>query len=173
MYVPSHFNVPVHGPPTPWHYPLEFGSPLQLLPSIPIVSPAASPDSIDFATSSSSPTSSVSDDDAPEQHYSYFNPESQLAVGVPYLGAAYEDSMQPYSPQLPLSVMTAGYGMAPLYDIFSPKTPPSATFYSSAGLPSKSQPSRPPIDRERLRLATYRSEYCSIFQPDLCSDLFI
>ncbi|KAJ6508399.1 hypothetical protein C8R45DRAFT_1089578 [Mycena sanguinolenta] len=159
-YVPSHFNVPVHAAPTPWHNPVEFDPPSHLLSANLMISPGASPDSIDFATSSSSPTSSVSDDDVPEQHYSYFSPESRLAIRVPSLGSTYEDSMQPYSP-LSLSVVPVGYGMAPLHDIrlFSPQTPSSAGAYS-AGFPSKLEPSRSLIDRERTRLATYRTKPC-------------
>ncbi|KAF7348319.1 hypothetical protein MSAN_01785700 [Mycena sanguinolenta] len=160
-YVPSHFNVPVHAAPTLWHNPVELDPPSHLLPGNLMVSPGTSPDSIDFATSSSSPTSSMSEEDAPEQHYSYFSPESQLAIGIPSVGATYEDSIQPYSP-LSLSVVPVGYGLAPLYDIqlFSPTTSASAGFYSPAGLASKPQPSRPLIDRERAKLATYRTKPC-------------
>jgi hypothetical protein len=166
VYVPSHFNANmVHAAPTPWQYPVEFIPPPHLQLHNPIVSPTAAPDSIDFSSPSSSPTSSLSDDavlfsteDVPGQPYSYFSADSQ-AVCAPYLGAAYDDSIQPYPQQLSLSVVPAAYGMAPLYEIFTPKTPPSAGFYSSAGFSPNPQSPWSPIERDRQRLAHYRSEY--------------
>ncbi|KAF8139181.1 hypothetical protein K438DRAFT_1996239 [Mycena galopus ATCC 62051] len=159
VYVPNHFNV-VHAQPTPWQYPVELVPSPHLLPpnriASPAASPAASPDYIDFSTSSSSPTSSVSDDDLPGQYCSYFT-EPQ-PIGVSYLGPPYDDHIQPYSPQL--SVVPTGYRIPPLYEILSPKTPPSASFYSAAGFPPHPQPSRTLIDRERQRLATYRTKPC-------------
>ncbi|KAF7364935.1 hypothetical protein MVEN_00364100 [Mycena venus] len=162
VYVPGQFNG-VHAAPTPWHPPLEFVPPPHLLPHNPTVSPAASSDSIDSATPSLSPTSSVSDDgvwlsaeDASGQQYSYFSAEPQ-AVGVPYLGAAYDDPFQAYSPT---SVVPVSYGMTPLYEVFSPNTPPSAGFYSSVGFPPNPHPSRTAVDRERQRLANYRTKPC-------------
>jgi hypothetical protein len=165
VYVPSHCNTNlVHGVPISWRYPVEFILPPHLQLHNPIVSPAAFPDSIGFSSLPSSPTSSLSDDavvfstkDVPGQHY-YFTPDYQ-AVSAPYLGAAYDDSIQPYPQQLSLSVVPAAYGMAPLYEIFTPKTPPSAGFYSSAGFSPNPQSPWSPIERDRQRLAHYRSEY--------------
>ncbi|KAJ7078648.1 hypothetical protein C8R44DRAFT_95658 [Mycena epipterygia] len=169
MYIPGHFNE-LYSAPTPWspyaegfHSPLEFAPPSYLLPPHPIVSPAASSDSIDCPTPSSSPTSSVSDDgvlfpaDDASGHYSYFNPEPQ----VPYLGSPYADDH--YSQSLPLSVMPATYGMMPMYEIFSPKAPPSASFYSSPGFPLHPQSPRAPVNR--LKLANYRTKPCRYFKP--------
>ncbi|KAJ7791203.1 hypothetical protein B0H14DRAFT_2936470 [Mycena olivaceomarginata] len=120
--------------------------------------PTGCPDSIDFSSPSSSPTSSLSDDavlfsteDVPGQPYSYFSADSQ-AVCAPYLGAAYDDSIQPYPQQLSLSV------------IFTPKTPPSAGFYSSAGFSPNPQSPWSPIERDRQRLAHYRTKPCRYIQ---------
>ncbi|KAJ7625288.1 hypothetical protein DFH06DRAFT_1481330 [Mycena polygramma] len=164
MYVHSHFNgMPVAQ--TPW-YPLEFVPPPHSLPpnSIP---PASLMDS---STPSASPTSSVSDDgvlpstdDVPGQHCSYFGADTQ-GGGVSYLSPSYDDPFLPYSSRPPLSVVPATYGMAPIYDIFSPKTPPSAGFYSP-GFPSHPQSPRSPIDRDRQRLMNYRTKPCRYFKP--------
>ncbi|KAJ6585301.1 hypothetical protein B0H19DRAFT_418206 [Mycena capillaripes] len=164
-YVPSQFNgMPVAR--TSWPYPLEFVPSPHLLPPNTIIPPAASPDSFGSATPSSSPTSSVSDDgvlpvdDAPGQHYSYFSADGNSYV--------YDDPFLPYSPprSLPLSVVPAAYGMTPLYEIFSPKTPPSAGFYTVApsGFPPQNpHPPRTALDRERQRLANYRTKPCRYF----------
>lgn len=165
VYMPHQFNG-MHVAQTAWSYPVEFVPPPQLLLPNPVVSPAASsPDSFDFATPSSSPTSSDRSDDGilpavddvPGQHYpSYFPAEPQHG-GVPY---GYDDPFLPYSQaRMPLTVVPAAYGMAPLYDIFSPKTPPSAGFYASAGFLPQPQSPRSPIDRDRQRIANYRSKY--------------
>jgi hypothetical protein len=54
------------------------------------------------------------------------------------------------------------YRMAPLYGIFSPKTPPFTGFYSSAGFSPNPQS---PIERDRQQLVHYRSEYRSKLSP--------
>ncbi|KAJ7867972.1 hypothetical protein B0H13DRAFT_2064838 [Mycena leptocephala] len=86
VYMPHQFNG-MHVAQSAWSYPVEFVPPPQLLLPNPVVSPAASsPDSFDFATPSSSPTSSDRSDDGilptvddvPGQHYpSYFPAEPQ------------------------------------------------------------------------------------------------
>jgi hypothetical protein len=169
-YVPSPLNANmVHAAPTPWQYPVEFIPPPQL--HDPILSPAISPAAIHLSSLSLPPTSSFSDDavlfsteDVSGQHYSYFGANSQ-AFGEPYLGAAYENSIQPYPQQLWLSVLPVAYEMAPLYQIFTPETPPSAGFYSSARFPPNPKSPRSPIERDRQKLIHYRSEYRSKLSP--------
>ncbi|KAJ7143492.1 hypothetical protein C8R43DRAFT_567320 [Mycena crocata] len=172
VYVPSHFNG-MYPAPTPWspyadgfHSPLEFAPPPHLLHRNPKLSPAASLDSVECVTPSSSPTSSVSDGDGvlfPDEagpQYSYFNPEHH----VQYVASPYVDdtSMAPFSPAQQLSVMPATYGMAPLYDIFSPKASPSAGFYAATFAPQPQSP-RTPINRAKL--VSYRTKPCRYFKP--------
>ncbi|KAJ7451626.1 hypothetical protein FB451DRAFT_1186154 [Mycena latifolia] len=176
VYIPSTFNGMYVSPtPAPWspyaegfHSPFEFGPPPPhfVVPN-PVVSPAASLDSIDSATPSSSPTSSVSDDgvplcadDAPGNHYAYFNCEPQAT----YLSSPYaDDAALSQFARVPLNMMPAPYGMAPLYDIFSPKAPPSADFYSTASFPPRPEALRAPANR--LKLASYRTKPCRYFKP--------
>ncbi|KAJ7797828.1 hypothetical protein B0H14DRAFT_2909213 [Mycena olivaceomarginata] len=155
VYIPSHFN---HGIPAPW---VEFVPPPHLLPPHPIIPSAASPAYMDSATAVRSSIISVSDDGAPlvtydvrSPHYSYFSVDAQ-ATGVPYPYAVYGDPFQRDSPR-PQSVAP---GMTPLYEIFSPETPLSAGFYASAGFPPD-QPSFRSADRERHRVAHYRTKPC-------------
>ncbi|KAJ6530380.1 hypothetical protein DFH09DRAFT_1370754 [Mycena vulgaris] len=177
VYIPGTFNgMYVSSPSAPWspytdgfHSPLEFAAPAHFFaPSLSqVVSPASSFDSIDCATPSSSPTSSVSDegvplsaDDPSGTHYSYFNTEPQAA----YLSSPYaEDHFPRYSSRVPLSVMPTTYGLTPLYDIFSPKAPPSGGFYASAGFPPQPEPPRTPINRTKL--INYRTKPCRYFKP--------
>ncbi|KAJ7022705.1 hypothetical protein C8F04DRAFT_1137093 [Mycena alexandri] len=175
---PSHFNGMYVGS-TPWtypsdvHSPLEFTPPSHLLPHGAILSPANSIESIDIdnstpPSSSSSPTSSVSDDGVflPTENFgqyyskSYFGPNEPQSHGVAHLGPAYEEPfIHPYSQHQPLSVVTAPYAMAPLYEIFSPKSQPSsAGFYSTERFPPRS-----PINRQKL--ASYRTKPCRYFKP--------
>ncbi|KAJ7635919.1 hypothetical protein B0H17DRAFT_1217188 [Mycena rosella] len=144
----------VSSPPGPWspyvdgfHTPPEFAPSPQFFAPNPTILPAASFDSMDCTTPSSSPTSSVSDDGVPfsadepsGNHYSYFNTEPQ----TPYLSPPYADNVSRsqfpwYSPRVPLSAMPAMYRMTPMYNIFSPKAPSSATFYSTTGFPPELQ----------------------------------
>ncbi|KAJ7673551.1 hypothetical protein B0H17DRAFT_1208370 [Mycena rosella] len=177
VYVPNTFNgMYVSSPPGPWspyadgfHTPPEFAPSPQFFAPNPTISPAASFDSMDCATPSSSPTSSVSDDGVPfsadepsGNHYSYFNTEPQTPyLSPPYADDASRSQFPRYSPRVPLSVMPATYGMTPMYDIFSPKAPSSATFYSTTGFP----PESPCTPINRLKLASYRTKPCRYFKP--------
>ncbi|KAJ7758109.1 hypothetical protein DFH07DRAFT_818688 [Mycena maculata] len=175
VYIPPASNR-MYAAPTPWSpYADGFYSPIELVPPPhlylkPTISPAESLDSIECVTPSSSPTSSVSDDgmlpdDAAGHQYPYFSP--QIQVGGPYVRSPYSDDvcMSPFpshSPPMPLSVVPTPYGMAPMYEIFSPKGPPSAGFYAPI-LPSTPQSPRTPINRQKL--ANYRTKPCRYFKP--------
>ncbi|KAK7048631.1 hypothetical protein R3P38DRAFT_3307454 [Favolaschia claudopus] len=154
IYVPAHF---VHAPP-PWAHPIDFVPP-HLQPSVPSYS-------TDFTSPVSSPTSSLSEDgvllseDTLGRNYSYFGAEHQN----PYIHSR-DDS---YS-YLPLSPVLSGYGMASMYEPFSPKSPSSsAGFYSQH---------RSAVDRERQRQLSYRTKPCRYFRAgNTCpsgNDLYI
>ncbi|KAJ7079762.1 hypothetical protein B0H15DRAFT_804319 [Mycena belliarum] len=167
LYVPPTFNGIYASPPSGLWSPYTggFQSSFACDPSPPksnVHNPAVFPlDSTDSATPSESPTSSVSDegallypDDASGNHNAYFNCEPQAT----YLSSPLDDTAQ--FALMPMSVVPASYGMAPLYDIFSPKAP---GFYP----PTAIQPPPPsPCARiNRLKLSNYRTKPCRYFKP--------
>ncbi|KAJ7213845.1 hypothetical protein GGX14DRAFT_444248 [Mycena pura] len=164
MCIPSGFSG--YMAPGPWS-PLEYAPP-HLSPPRAVISPTASLDwsSTEYPSPSSSPTSSVSDDgvlipadDAvtAAPHGSYFGvyPGSIRYLGVPY---ASDDPRYSHAP-VPLRVHIPSYGMAPLYEIFSPKGPPTAGFFPGA----PQSPMQKSINPQKP--VSYRTKPCRFFKP--------